>query len=145
MASFLYDEGRKMLGGIGTHTTQINFDTAALAVFFVDEADDTISQTADVDAADRTAAAQVPDFASAPTIANNVSTIDSSVLKVTGDNTLFTALDDDPVESYDIFVDSGTDTTSGLISNHDDATGLPLDPSGGNVTIVWAATGIWRF
>lgn len=134
-----------MIGGIGTHSTTINFDTATLGVFFVDEADDTISQTSDVDAADRTAAAQVPDFASAPNITTNASTITSNVLMVDGDDTLFTALDDDPVESYDIFIDSGTDTTSPLISNHDDATGLPLDPSGGNVTIVWGATGIYRF
>jgi len=32
-----------------------------------------------------------------------------------------------------------------LLAYFDDYTGLPLTPSGGDVTIVWAATGILRF
>lgn len=143
MASFLYDEFRKTLGGNPTHSA-INLETDTFSVFFVDEADDTISQTADVDAADRASAAQVPAFASAPALVNNASTISSSVLMWDADDTVFTSLSGDQVESYDIFKDSGTDTTSPLVGNFDDATGLPLTPSGGNVTIVWGATGIIR-
>lgn len=122
----------------------MNLETDTFSVFFVDEADDTLSQSADVDAADRASAAQVPAFASAPAIANNTWTVTSNVGIFDGDDTLFTSLTGDQSESYDIFKDSGTDTTSPLVGNFDDATGLPLTPSGGNVTIVWAATGIIR-
>ena len=143
MAPFLYDEFRLQLADAATHS-KIDLESDALSVFFVDEADDTISQTADVDAADRAAAAQVPAFASAPSLVNNSWAVSSSVGVFDADDTVFTSLSGDQVESYDIFKDSGTDTTSPMISNHDDATGLPLTPSGGNVTIVWAATGIIR-
>ena len=121
----------------------IDFADDTISCFFVDEADDAPDQTNDVDAADRTAAAQVPDFASAVDTAMTAA-ISSNVLVLDGTDAVFTALNDDPVESYDLFKNSGVDTTSPFVSNHDDATGLPLDPSGGNVTIVWAATGIIR-
>jgi len=131
------------LADAATHS-KIDLESDTIGVFFVDEADDTISQTSDVDAADRAAAAQVPAFASAPNMVANSWAVSSNVGVFDADDTVFTSLSGDQVESYDIFKDSGTDTTSPMISNHDDATGLPLTPSGGNVTIVWAATGIIR-
>lgn len=143
MASFLYDEFRLSLGGAPTHSV-IDWNTDTIKAFFVDEADDTISQTADVDAADRAAAAQVPAFASAPTLGSATSTISSNVLVLDAADLTFTSLTGDQVESYDIFKNSGTDTTSPMIANFDDATGLPLTPSGGNVTIVFHANGIIR-
>lgn len=144
MASFLYDEFRLSLGGAPTHSVIDWKDDTTISTFFVDEADDTISQTSDVDAADRAAAAQVPAFASAAAIATRTSTMDSNVLKLDASDTTHTSLSGDQVESLDIFKNSGSDTTSPLIGNFDDYTGLPLTPSGGNVTIVWAATGIIR-
>lgn len=143
MASFLYDEFRLSLGGAATHSV-IDWNTDTIEAFFVDEADDTPNQTTDVDAADRLAASQVPAFASAPTITGASSAMDTNILKLDATDLVFTSLSGDQVESYDIFKNSGTDTTSPLIGNFDDATGLPLTPSGGNVTIVWAATGIIR-
>jgi len=142
MASFLYDEFRLCLGGAPTHSA-IDWNTDTIEAWFVDEADDTPNQTTDVDAADRAAAAQVPAFASAPTM-TCTSAIDSNVLKLDASDLTFTSLSGDQSESIDIFKNSGTDSTSPLISNHDDYTGLPLTPSGGNVTVVWAATGIIR-
>ena len=65
MASFLYDEFRKSIGGNPTHSVIDWQDDSTISTFFVDEADDTISQTADVDVADRATLAQVPAFASA--------------------------------------------------------------------------------
>ena len=44
----------------------------------------------------------------------------------------------------DLYAIYGNDYALPLIGNFDDATGLPLTPSGGNVTIVWGATGIIR-
>ena len=142
MASFLYDEFRLCLGGAPTHSA-VDWNTDTIESFFVDEADDAPNQTSDVDAADRLAASQVPSFATAPTM-TCTSAIDSNVLKLDATDLVFTSLSGDPVESYDIFKNSGADTTSPLIGNFDDATGLPLTPSGGNVTIVWGATGIIR-
>lgn len=145
MASFLYDECRRSIGGIPTHSV-IDFNDDTISVFFVDEADDSPNQTSDQDVADRASAAQVPAFASAPEVTDVTSAISSNVLVIDAStDTVFTSLSGDQVESYDLFKDTGTDTTSPMISNHDDATGLPLTPSGGNVTIVWAATGILRF
>lgn len=122
----------------------VDLDDDTLAEFFVDEADDTPSQSADQDVADRLAASQVPAFASAPNLANTVTTIDTNVGKFDADDLTFTALSGDQSESVDLFKDTGTDTTSMLIANFDTYTGLPLTPSGGDVVIVQPATGIIR-
>lgn len=143
MASFLYDIFRINVMGEDTHA-YVDLDDDVLGMFFVDEGDDAPSQTADQDVADRLAAAQVPAFASAPNLANGTTTIDSSVGKFDADDLTFTALSGDQSESIDLFKDTGTDTTSVMIANFDDYTGLPLTPSGGDVTIVFAATGIIR-
>lgn len=121
-----------------------DLDDDTLGVFFVDEADDTINVTTDQDVADRAAAAQVPAFASAPNLVNNAVTAVANKAFLDADDTLFSSLSGDQVESYDMFKDTGTDTTSILIANFDGATGLPLTPSGGNVTIVWGASGIMQ-
>jgi len=148
MAAFLYDEGRRSLGGFGTHSN-MNLDDDAFSVFFNDDNTDAPSQTADQDAADVTA--NNPTFANAPALApaSNRCTISSSVLVFDGTDLAFTGSSvltgSTSVESVIIFKDSGTNTTSPLLSRHDDYTGLPLTPSGGDVTIVWAATGILRF
>lgn len=143
MAAFLYDIFRINIMGEDTHT-YVDLDDDTLGMMFIDEDDEVPSQSADQDVADRLAAAQVPVFASCPNLVNNAVTIDTNVGKLDADDLVFTSLSGDPVESIDLFKDTGTDTTSVLISNHDDYTGLPLTPSGGNVTIVYAATGIIR-
>jgi hypothetical protein len=143
MASFFYDEARQIFGGEPTHS-QPNFETGVFGMFFVDEGADTISQSADVDAADRTAGAQVPSFATAPNIANPTWTVTSNIGIFDGDDLTFTALSGAQSESVDLFLDTGTDTTSPMIANFDDYTGLPLTPSGSDVVIVFHANGIFR-
>lgn len=144
MAAFLYDEFRASIGGNPTHSVIDWQDDTTISTYFVDEADDTPSQTADVDSADRAAAAQVPVFASAAAIGTRTTSLSSNVLVLDAADTTHTSLSGDQSESLDIFKNSGAEATSPLISNHDDYTGLPLTPSGGNVTIVWPATGIIR-
>ena len=146
MASFIYDEGRKSIGGAPTHSAiDLNDDT--LGVYFVDEGTDTPTQATDVDCADRTG--NNPTFANAPNLGSGGSrvTIDT-VMKFDAADLAFTAgsvlTGATSVESIDMWKDSGTDTTSPFLANFDDYTGLPLTPSGGDVTIVWAATGIIR-
>ncbi len=46
-------------------------------------------------------------------------------------------------EAVNYYLESGTDGTSGLISNHDDWTNLPITPNGGNITIAPAAGGVF--
>ena len=148
MASFVYDEGRRAcFGGTPTHSAiDLNDDT--LGVYFVDEGTDTPNQTSDQDDADRTG--QNPTFANAPNLgsAGSRSTISSNVLVVDAADLLFSGgsvlTGSTSVESIDLWKDSGTSSTSPFIANFDDYTGLPLTPSGTDVTIVWAATGIIR-
>jgi hypothetical protein len=139
IASFLYDELRLSIGGAPTHSV-IDLKDDTIKCVFIDEADDTISQTADQDWADRAAGSRV----GTATLANKTSTLSSSVLVWDADDIAYTALSGDQVESYDMYKDSGAEATSPMIANFDDATGLPLTPSGGNVTIVLHANGIIR-
>jgi len=43
------------------------------------------------------------------------------------------------VESIEIYKDSGVESTSRLIANIDTATGLPVTPNGGDITVVFDA------
>jgi hypothetical protein len=139
----LYDIFRINIMGEDTFAF-IDLDDDTLGMFFVDEADDTPNQTSDQDVADRASAAQIPAFASAPNLANGTTTAVSNVGQFDADDLTFTSLSGDQAESIDLFKDTGTDTTSPLIANFDDYTGLPFTPSGGNVTIVFHANGILR-
>ncbi len=47
------------------------------------------------------------------------------------------------IEAINYYLESGTDTTSTAISNHDDWTNLPLTPNGGNITVAPAAGGVF--
>jgi hypothetical protein len=145
MAAGLFDEMRRSLGGFATHSV-IDLGTDAIGCWFVDEGTDTIDFAADVDCADRTGFN--PTFAAAPNLAGLATTIDSGVLKWDANDEVFTGAEaltgSTSVESLEFWKDSGTNTTSPLISNHDDYTGLPLTPSGTDVTVVFPATGIIR-
>src|SRR5262245_16104482 len=48
-----------------------------------------------------------------------------------------TAVTGDPSELIIIYKDSGTETTSYLLVKIDVATGLPVTPNGGNITVNW--------
>lgn len=145
MAGVLFDEFRKSIGGNPTHSV-IDLQDDAIGIWFVDEDTDPINVSTDVDCADRTGFN--PTFAAAPNLAGKAVTIDSGVLKWDATDEVFTGGEaltgSTPVESLEFWKDSGTNTTSPLISNHDDYTGLPLTPSGTDVTVVFPATGIIR-
>lgn len=143
MASFVYDIFRINIMGEDTFAF-CDLDDDTLGMFFVDEGTDTPNQTSDQDVADRTAGAQIPAFASAPNLVNNAVTAVSNRGVLDADDLTFSGLTGASVESIDLFKDTATDTTSILISNHDDYTGLPLTPSGSDVVIVFSASGILR-
>jgi hypothetical protein len=147
MAGILFDEFRKSTGGNPSNAQgQTDWQDGTIGCWFVDEGTDTIDQAADVDCADRTGFN--PTFANAPNLAGKTSAVTANVLILDATDQVFTGgsvlTGVTSVESLELWVDTGTNTTSNLISNHDDYTGLPLTPSGTDVTVVWPATGIIR-
>lgn len=127
MANSLYDFGREsFLAG------NLDWDANAIKMYLIDEADDTIDLALDQDIADRASAARVA------TSANFSSKTVTAGVADAADIT-FSAVSGDVSESLDIFYDTGTEATSTLICNIDTATGLPVTPNGGDITVQWDA------
>lgn len=125
MANALYDYGRE-----GFLDGSIDWDTDDIRCVLIDEADDTINLATDQDLADRAAGARVAvsgSFGSKTVTAGVADAADVTLSSVTGDQS----------ESIDIYQHTGTDATSRLICNIDTATGLPVTPNGGDITITW--------
>ena len=125
MANALYDKGRE-----GYLAGDMDWDGDNIKIVFVDEADDTIDLANDEDLADRAAASRVAtsgNLSSKTVTAGVADAADETVSSVSGDQ----------FESIDIYHDSGVEATSRLSANIDTATGLPLTPNGGDVTVQW--------
>lgn len=54
----------------------------------------------------------------------------------------FTAVSGASVEALIVYKDTGSSSTSPLLLYIDTATGLPVTPNGGDITIAWNASGI---
>jgi hypothetical protein len=125
MANALYDAGREgFLGGT------IDWDTHDIRCILIDEADDTIDLATDNFLDDRAVASRVATsgaFGSKTITAGVADAADVTLTSVTGDIS----------ESIDIYYHTGVESTSALICNIDTATGLPVTPNGGNITIQW--------
>lgn len=127
MANALYDRGRQ-----GFLAGEIDWDANDIRIILIDEADDTIDLAVDEDLADRAGAARVATssaLGSKTTAAGVADAADVTLSSVTGDVS----------ESIDIYQHTGTEATSLLIANIDTATGLPVTPNGGNITVQWDA------
>lgn len=61
-----------------------------------------------------------------------------------GDNVTYTAVSGSSAEAIIIYEDTGTPGTSHLIAYIDSATGLPVTPNGGDITITWNGSGIFQ-
>lgn len=123
MANALYDSGRE-----GFLDGTIDWDTDNIILELIDEADDTIDLALDVDRADRAAAARVAtsgNLTSKTVTAGVADAADVTLSAVTGDQ----------AESIDISQNTGTEANDRLICNIDTATGLPVTPNGGDITI----------
>lgn len=53
------------------------------------------------------------------------------------DDVTFTAVTGDPSEALIIYQHTGVDATSRLVAYIDTATGFPVTPNGGNITVTW--------
>ncbi len=127
MANALYDRGRQ-----GFLAGEIDWDANDIRIILIDEADDTIDLAVDEDLADRAGAARVATSSALGTKTTTAGVADAA------DVTL-TAVTGDVSESVDIYQHTGTEATSLLIANIDTATGLPVTPNGGNITVQWDA------
>lgn len=125
MANALYDLGRE-----GFLAGDIDFDANDIRIILIDEADDTIDLAADDNLDDRASAARVATstaLASKTTTAGVADAADKTFSAVTGDVS----------ESIDMYKHTGAESTSRLICNIDTATGLPVTPNGGDITVTW--------
>ncbi len=125
MANALYDLGREgFLGG------DIDWDADNIKLLLRDENDDAPNLATDQFLSDILVAARVAtsaNFASKTKTNGVADAADVTLSSVTGDES----------ESIDIYQDTGVEGTSRLICNIDSATGLPVTPNGGDITIQW--------
>lgn len=125
MANALYDAGRE-----GFLAGDIDWDANDIRIILIDEADDTIDLAVDNFLDDRAGAARV---ATSTALASKTTT---AGVADAADKT-FTAVTGDQAESIDGYKHTGTESTSNLIFNIDTATGLPVTPNGGDITVVF--------
>jgi hypothetical protein len=117
-ANAWYDSGLEGFAG-----GDVAWDTSDIRLILIDEADDTIDLVVDDFLDDRAGASRVAVSSSFAGKANDV-----TLTSVTGDQS----------ESIDIYChDGGADAARRLLLNFDTATGLPITPDGGNITVQW--------
>lgn len=128
MANSWYDKGLE-----GFAAGNVDWDANDIRLVCIDEADDVPNLTTDDFLDDIGAPARVASsgaLTSKTTTDGYLDAADVTLTSVTGD----------PFESFTVYVHTGTDSTARLLLNFDTATGLPLTPDGGNVTITWQGT-----
>ena len=125
MANGLYDKARqKFLDG------SISWSSDNIKIVLVDAADYTVSLSTHEFLSDIPSGARV---ATSDNLSNKTST--SGIADA--DNVTFTAVTGDPSEAIVIYKDTTNAATSPLIAYIDTATGLPVTPNGGDITITW--------
>lgn len=125
MANALYDKGRE-----GFLDGSIDWDTDNIKVVLIDT-DDYVVNLATHDNLD--------DVAGAARVATSGNLAGKTVTAgvADADDVTLAAVVGDESEALIIYKDSGVEGTSRLIAYIDSATGLPVTPNGGNITIAW--------
>lgn len=136
MANDLFTSYLKNMLGADTFAF-VDFEDDTIKGMFVDHTDDTPAVDTDDAIDDILSAARVPAEASTPTLGART-TSGTSKAVIDAPDLLFTALGGDQVESFILYKDTGTEATSPLLCFWDTATGLPLTPNNGDVTVVFA-------
>lgn len=126
MANALYTKG---LG----HILDADVDWSAdnIKVVLVDSADYTLSLANDESLNDIPAGGRVAtsgNLASKTSTGGVADSADVTLSTVTGDQSEYVV----------VYKDSGTASTSWLVAIYDTATGLPVTPNGGDITIAWS-------
>lgn len=135
MANAVYPTYRNILGTTG----QPNLTTADIRAILVDTGTYTYSSAHDfLDDVAGGARIAVSGTLTTPTFASVATGVFDA------DDVTFTAVSGASVEAIILYVHTGVESTSRLLAYLDTGvTGLPFTPSGGNVTIQWAAGGIF--
>ena len=126
MANVLYDKGRNAFAQGDIHW-KVGGDT--FGVCLVDSADYTLS------AATHQYLSSVPDAGRVASAA--LSAYNPTAGVCDGADVTFTAVTGDVSEALVIFKYTGNKNTSPLIAYIDSATGLPVTPNGGDITVTW--------
>jgi len=123
MANELYDKGRE-----GFLDGSIDWDTDDIRCILVDTDDYSVDLAAHDNLDDIPAGARV-----ATSAALTGKTVAAGVADAA--DVTFSAVTGDPSEALVIYKHTGTESTSRLIAYIDDATGLPVTPNGGDITV----------
>jgi hypothetical protein len=125
MANALYDKGREsfLKGEISWSGDNVKTALVDTATYTPDLANDQF--LSDIPAGERVA-----------TSANLSSKTTTAGVADAADIT-FTAVSGDQSEALVIYQDTGTPSSSRLIAYIDTATGLPVTPNGGDITVTW--------
>ena len=127
MGNALYDKGRE-----GFLDGSIDWDTNDIRVILIDVADYTVNL------ATHTFLNEVPAISRVATSGALTSkTVAAGVADAA--DVVLAAVTGDPCEAIVIYKHTGVETTSALIAYIDSATGLPVTPNGGDITIQWDA------
>jgi hypothetical protein len=126
MANALYDKGRE-----GFLDGSIDWDTDTIKAVLVDNGAYT------VDLATHQFLSDIASGARIATLAAGLSgkTVTAGVADAS--DATFTAVSGASVESIVLYKDTGSAATSRLIAYIDTATGLPVTPNGGDITVAW--------
>jgi len=125
--SGLYDSAREsfLLG-------DLEWDAFDTRVILMDDADHTTNLATDDFLDDIAAGARV-----AVSGAMSGKTTTDGTADASDDSPTFSAVSGDVSEELVIYYHTGVDGTSSLIVNIDSATGLPVTPNGGDITVQW--------
>lgn len=123
MANSLYGKGREALGD-----GSIDLVNDTIKVTLIDTG--TYSVSIDVHDFEDDLSGVVGTAQTITSPTNTLGTFD-------GANVTFSSVSGATVEALVIYKDTGTPSTSNLIAYIDTATGLPVTPNGGDITITW--------
>lgn len=127
MANALYDKYREaQLSGTGA----VAWTADTIKAVLVDAADYTVNLATHQYLSDIVVAGRV---ATSGALAGKTATAGVA----DANDVTFTAVTGDPSEALVLFKDTGSAATSPLIAYIDTATGLPVTPNGGDITVTW--------
>ena len=126
MANALYDKGReKFLTGA------ISWSADTIKAVLVDAADYTVNLSTHEFLSD------VPSGARVATLASGLASKTTTAGVADAADITFTSVTGDPSEALVLYKDTGSAATSPLIAYIDTATGLPVTPNGGDISVTW--------
>lgn len=139
MANALYVAYRN--GVLGAHATYVDLDADTIKAALIDHGTDTPNVSTD-DFYNDISAGLVGSLSSA-LASKTIGTVAAGTFDSA--DVTFSAVSGNSVESVNLLKDTGASSTSNLIAYYDTATGLPVTPNGGDITVTVAAGGWFTF